>query len=161
MIPSSASTVNTFAMIFFRWPPCPPMNTASGRGRVVMSVSRKSPIWILMPGAPNFLVFCAGLSHDDRQSAHGGIAGVIVRATVGGPSSAPQCVCRRVDRGCRAHPRSRRLSSGRCGSCSGRRSCTPDGLAQFLRYDGRRSDSRYRASSPDGGAMCRSGQPRY
>ena len=30
----------------------------------------------------------------------------------------PRCVCRRVDRECQARPRSRRLSSGRCGSGS-------------------------------------------
>ena len=82
----------------------------------------------------------------DNQGA-GGSAGATVRATVAWQPSVQRSACRRVDRGCPGRPRSRRLSSGRCGAGSGRRPCIPGVLAQLLRYDGSRSGSRYRTSS--------------
>ena len=68
MQPSSVRTVSTRAMISLRCPPCPPMKTASGRGRVSMSAFRKSPMWTSIPGAPKRRLFsCISASHSGRS----------------------------------------------------------------------------------------------
>ena len=91
---------------------------------------------------------------DDLRSVPWGNVGAGPRVTCGVQPSVQPSACRRVDRGYRARPRSRRLSSGRCGSRSGHRSAIPDGLARSLRHDGRRSGSRHQDGSLAGGAMC-------
>ena len=100
-----------------------------------------------------------GSGRDVLRSGRGGNAGGDLRATVAWQPSVQPFACRRVDRGCRARPRSTRRSSGRCGSCSGHRSSIPVFQAQSLRHDGSRSGTLYRVSSPFGGATNRSEQP--
>ncbi len=97
---------------------------------------------------------------DDRRSRRGDSAHAVPQAVVAWQPSAPLCACRRVDRGCRARPRSRRRWSGRCGSRSGRQSAIPDDLALSLRHGGSRSGSRYQISSGcHGDATYRSERP--
>ena len=88
-----------------------------------------------------------GSGRGDPRSGPWGIAGEVPRAVAAVMPSVQPCACRRVGRGCRARPRSRHLSSGRCGSCSGPRPSIPDGLPQPVRHDGRRSDNRSLTSS--------------
>ena len=82
------------------------------------------------------------------QLRRGGNARAVPRAICAWQPSVQVFVCLRVDRGCRTRPRSRHLSSGRCGSCSVHQSSIQDGLALSFRLVGSRSGSRYRASSP-------------
>ena len=88
-----------------------------------------------------------GIGRGDRLSRRGGSADGGLRATVAWQPSVQPFACRRVDRGCPDRPRSKRQSSGGCGSRSGRRFAFPDVLALSLRYDGLRSGSRYRGGS--------------
>ena len=99
--------------------------------------------------------------HDDLRSGRGGNARADPQAVAAWIPSAQPCAYRRVDRGCRARPRSRRLSSGRCGSRSVRRSSIPVFLARSFRHDGSRSGNQHRGGNPSCGATNLSERPNW
>ncbi len=72
-------------------------------------------------------------------------------------TAVPRYACRQVALGCPAHPRSRRLSSGRCVLCSGLQPSIPDDQALSSRCVAPHNGSRCRTSSPACGGRCQSG----
>ena len=82
--------------------------------------------------------------HDALQSLHAGIGCVALSVASSSMPSARGYACRLVVHGRRVRPHSILLWSTCCGSSSVRLPSILVCLAQYLRYDGSRSGSRYR-----------------
>ena len=109
----------------------PVITTIAGLLHVISAVGRHIHVLHRSTGNP-----WGDIGRGALLSWRGGNADVALRVAVAWSASAQPFACRRVDRGCPARLRSRCLSSGRCGSRSGRLSAIPDVLALSFRHDG-------------------------